>query len=98
MVDYAKENNIDYIATGHYARIDKLSNGRYAICNSVTATKDQTYALCNLTQEQLAESVDKSPVMISRYINGDSIPSVIVARKIAKALGCSLDDFFYKQF
>lgn len=43
----------DYIATGHYARITQLPNGRYAIRNSVTAKKDQTYALYNLTQEQL---------------------------------------------
>ena len=43
----------DYIATGHYARIEQLPNGRYAIRNSVTAAKDQTYALYNLTQEQL---------------------------------------------
>lgn len=47
----------DYIATGHYARIEKLSNGRYAIKNSVTAKKDQTYALYNLTQEQLRHTL-----------------------------------------
>lgn len=47
----------DYIATGHYARIDRLSNGRYAIRSSVTAAKDQTYALYNLTQEQLAHTL-----------------------------------------
>jgi len=47
----------DYIATGHYARIDKMANGRYAIRNSVTAAKDQTYALYNLTQEQLARTL-----------------------------------------
>lgn len=47
----------DYIATGHYARIDKLENGRFAIRNSVTATKDQTYALYNLTQEQLSHTL-----------------------------------------
>ena len=47
----------DYIATGHYARIDKLENGRFAIRNSVTATKDQTYALYNLTQSQLAHTL-----------------------------------------
>ena len=47
----------DYIATGHYARIGQLSNGRYAIKNSVTAAKDQTYALYNLTQEQLARTL-----------------------------------------
>ena len=47
----------DYIATGHYARIDRLPNGRYAIRSSVTAAKDQTYALYNLTQEQLAHTL-----------------------------------------
>ena len=47
----------DYIATGHYARIHRLPNGRYAIRSSVTAAKDQTYALYNLTQEQLAHTL-----------------------------------------
>lgn len=47
----------DYIATGHYARIAQLSNGRYVIRNSVTAKKDQTYALYNLTQHQLAHTL-----------------------------------------
>lgn len=47
----------DYIATGHYARIDRLKNGRFAICNSVTAEKDQTYALYSLTQEQLSHTL-----------------------------------------
>lgn len=47
----------DYIATGHYARIDRLENGRYALRKSVTAAKDQTYALYNLTQEQLSHTL-----------------------------------------
>lgn len=51
------EIGADYIATGHYARIDKLPNGRFAIRNSVTASKDQTYALYNLTQEQLSRTL-----------------------------------------
>ena len=45
------------IATGHYARVEVLPNGRYAIRNSVTASKDQTYALYNLTQNQLAHTL-----------------------------------------
>ena len=47
----------EYIATGHYARVEKLSNGRYAIRNSATAAKDQTYALYNLTQDQLSKTL-----------------------------------------
>lgn len=47
----------DYIATGHYARIKQLPNGRYTICHSESARKDQTYALYNLTQDQLAHTL-----------------------------------------
>lgn len=47
----------DYIATGHYARIGKLANGRYSIRTSKTAAKDQTYALYNLTQDMLAHTL-----------------------------------------
>ena len=32
----------DFIATGHYARVEQLSNGRYALRRSATAAKDQT--------------------------------------------------------
>ncbi len=51
------ELGADYIATGHYARIMRLENGRYAVRNSVTARKDQTYALYSLTQYQLAHTL-----------------------------------------
>lgn len=47
----------DYIATGHYARIRQLENGRYTLITSATASKDQTYALYNLTQEQLKHTL-----------------------------------------
>ena len=53
----ALELGADYIATGHYAQVRQLPNGRYCIANSVTAAKDQTYALYNLTQEQLARTL-----------------------------------------
>lgn len=44
----------EYIATGHYAKVEHNSDtGRYYLRESVTEKKDQTYALYNLTQEQL---------------------------------------------
>lgn len=51
------EIGADYIATGHYARIHVLPNGRYAIKHSATRMKDQTYALYNLTQDQLKRTL-----------------------------------------
>ncbi len=47
----------DFIATGHYAQVEQLPNGRYAVKRSKTAAKDQTYALYNLTQEQLSRTL-----------------------------------------
>ncbi len=47
----------DYIATGHYAKIVELDNGRFALHKSVTAKKDQTYALYNLTQNHLKHTL-----------------------------------------
>lgn len=50
----AKKLGADFVATGHYARVVQLPNGRYTLQNAVSSDKDQTYALYRLTQEQLA--------------------------------------------
>ena len=47
----------DYIATGHYARIEELPNGRFALRRCAAQEKDQTYALYNLTQDQLRRTL-----------------------------------------
>lgn len=48
----------DYIATGHYARIVKHNDtGRFVLKTSATSSKDQTYALYNLTQYQLKHTI-----------------------------------------
>jgi tRNA-specific 2-thiouridylase len=47
----------DYIATGHYAKVVQLDNGRYTLKMSKTSRKDQTYALYNLTQDQLSRTL-----------------------------------------
>ena len=57
MLHRSLEIGADFIATGHYARILTLENGRLAVQNAVTAKKDQTYALYSLTQEQLARTL-----------------------------------------
>lgn len=57
LYSYARSQGADYLATGHYARIARLENGRYALRTSATAAKDQTYALYGLTQEQLSRTL-----------------------------------------
>ncbi len=57
LLNRAVELGCDYIATGHYARVCRLPNGRYALKKSATVRKDQTYALYNLTQNQLSRTL-----------------------------------------
>lgn len=47
----------DYIATGHYAKVVQMENGRYTIRKAAYDRKDQTYALYNLNQYQLAHTL-----------------------------------------
>lgn len=47
----------DLIATGHYAIVSELANGRYTVKRSAARAKDQTYMLYRLTQEQLKHTL-----------------------------------------
>lgn len=47
----------DYIATGHYAHIVRKSNGRYTLRTADHISKDQTYMLYKLTQDQLSRTL-----------------------------------------
>ena len=59
MLHKAQELDIDYVATGHYARIEKQGD-RYILKKAVDLLKDQSYVLYSLTQEQL--KVTKFPL------------------------------------
>lgn len=54
LMQRAKELQFDYVVTGHYAitEYDEKS-GRYLLKKAVDDTKDQSYVLYSLTQEQL---------------------------------------------
>ena len=57
MLDYAINKGMDYIATGHYARIEKAADGRYILRKAADLSKDQTYVLYSLTQKQLSRVI-----------------------------------------
>ncbi len=79
LLNRSLEIGADFIATGHYAQIDRLPNGRYALKKSVTEAKDQTYALYNLTQSQLAHTL----MPVGQYEKNQ-------IRQIAKEIGISV--------
>ena len=77
MLDFARENGLDYVVTGHYARIEQdPDTGRWLLKKALYADKDQSYVLYVLTQDQLAHT--KFP------LGGMDKPSI---RKIAEEQG-----------
>ncbi|MCS7338910.1 MAG: tRNA 2-thiouridine(34) synthase MnmA, partial [Verrucomicrobiae bacterium] len=53
LFSHADRLGAQYVATGHYARVER-SNGRYLLKRGRDLTRDQSYFLFPLTQEQLA--------------------------------------------
>lgn len=58
LLESARECGADVVATGHYARVGRVAGAdgaeRVQLLRAVDATKDQTYFLFSLTQEQLS--------------------------------------------
>lgn len=58
MLEKAIDEGFDYIATGHYARIDfDEASGRYLLKKGADESKDQSYVLYPLTQHQLRHTL-----------------------------------------
>lgn len=58
LLDYGLERGCDYIATGHYARVERSARtGRYELKKALFWEKDQSYVLSCLTQEQLSHTL-----------------------------------------
>ena len=58
LFEAARELGCEYLATGHYARIEySAEKDRWLLARGDDASKDQSYMLFNMTQEQLAHTV-----------------------------------------
>lgn len=54
LMDKMKELGYDYVVTGHYARVEyDEAKERYILKKGLDETKDQSYVLYNMTQDQL---------------------------------------------
>ncbi len=51
----------------------------------------------SLSQESLAQKIGIDRATISRYETGERNPPLLVAAKIAAALGCTVDELLDKQ-
>jgi tRNA-uridine 2-sulfurtransferase len=55
-LEYALKIGADYLATGHYARVES-DNGQFRLLKGVDPGKDQSYFLCTLGQQQLSKAI-----------------------------------------
>jgi len=56
LLDWAQKNGFSHLATGHYAQII-LKNGIYFLASAKDQSKDQSYFLHQLTEQQLAKLI-----------------------------------------
>jgi len=57
LLKWAKERRIDYVATGHYARLARHDGTRNLLLRGADRGKDQSYFLFALSQQQLAHAL-----------------------------------------
>lgn len=57
LLDRARQLGGDFIATGHFARIEKTPEGRMLLKKGCDTRKDQSYFLFSLRQDQLARAI-----------------------------------------
>ncbi|MBN1212428.1 MAG: tRNA 2-thiouridine(34) synthase MnmA, partial [candidate division Zixibacteria bacterium] len=93
------ELGCDYIATGHYVRVERLNNDRWAIRKGLDNTRDQSYVLWRLTQSDLARTItplgDKLKSDIRQYARKHNLPT---AEKMESREICFIPDDDYNRF
>ena len=57
LLDYADAHDLQYIATGHYARVNRTDDGQFQLLRALDRSKDQSYMLCYLNQEILSRTL-----------------------------------------
>ena len=57
LLSHAQKLGADKLATGHYVRIQKDTDGTYHLCKGIDQRKDQSYFLARLNQSQMAKAL-----------------------------------------
>ena len=81
MIEMADNLGAAYVATGHYATVEKTGAGRLTLRRADSLAKDQTYMLYRLSQEQLQRTL-----MPMGHLTKEEV------RKIAKAAALPVAD------
>jgi tRNA-specific 2-thiouridylase len=98
LLDWVLQMGADYLATGHYARIDPFPNG-YRLLKAVDSAKDQSYFLYTLGQKELQHLLlplgDRRKAEVRELATKLSLPAR--ARRDSQDI-CFIPDNDYRSF
>lgn len=100
LVDKAKELKCDYIATGHYAKVVKdYTTGEYQLYKATDVSKDQSYFLFGLKQEQLSSVLMPLGDLIKSNVRkmAETFNLPVAHKKDSQEI-CFIDENGYKDF
>jgi tRNA-specific 2-thiouridylase len=87
------------VATGHYARVERSLRGTFQLKRGIDASKDQSYFLFSLTQDQLGRALfpvgDRAKDAVREYAHQRRLP---VAAKPDSQEICFIPDHDYASF
>lgn len=98
-LDFAEKIEFKKVATGHYVRTKKDKNGTCHLLMGKDESKDQSYFLCRLNQDQLSKAIfpvgnmPKKEVMKIAEKNGMSFKNKKESQEI-----CFIKDESYREF
>jgi len=99
LLERANGFGADAVATGHYARVDRTTRGTFQLKRGVDPSKDQSYFLFSLTQDQLGRAIfpvgDRAKDSVREYAHGRRLP---VADKPDSQEICFIPDHDYASF
>jgi tRNA-specific 2-thiouridylase len=100
LADRGRGLGADRVATGHYARVERdETSGRFLLRRAVDPSKDQSYFLFSLTQDQLAQAMfpvgDRPKDAVREYARRRRLP---VADKPDSQEICFIPDHDYARF
>lgn len=97
-LDHGLKLGADYIAMGHYARVD-LKNSEYRLLRGADSNKDQTYFLCALNQHQLSKAMFPIGHLTKKRVREIALEAGLVTAKKKDSTGiCFIGERDFDEF
>lgn len=98
-LEYAMQLGADYVATGHYAQVERKEDGTVRMLRGVDNNKDQTYFLSQLSQAQLAKTMFPLGGMEKSEVRSIAERADLATAKKKDSTGiCFIGEKNFKQF